>query len=834
MRVATVFAISAVVAAIATTATANYTPQLGNYTQHVDTRIGTGSVGYGVGQMNPGAQVPFGAMRLGPDTTLGLDPLRLPFDNYGGYYYSEYEPWIKHFSHTHLVGAGEGDFQNFGVTMTRAFNESIITDKGYKSRFSHDDEIAVPGYYAATLETWNVRAEVTVGGTHHGMHRYTCRNASTMNPCVLMINMCASFNREIDARHGKNNCVKAQITNLTSTIVEGWLFNHGSLSGDGFNIYFSAEMSIVGFTGEYQSQTWENSTIYPREFPYLSETQSHSLGAAFTITPTFDMDEVVVHLRTGISFISAENARYMRTLGDGVEFNDMQVNATTQWDNLLGLVDVQGPATATSEPQKVFYSALYRAHEAPTIYNERGMYLGEDNQLHPVPDQDTNFMSDLSIWDIYRTQQPLLVLTNPKAARNTIWTMHTMFNETGNLPKWVLYNQETGTMVGHHSAIVMSDGIRKGIKGLDAQSMLDAIVTGIRQQNQKLMPNYYYNYMGGYGQGSDTLDYAVDAGAVIALAKMLGNQSIVDEFTPFAESFKNVWVNSSELFCPRFANGSFLCPVEPTFPYTMDVNYYVEGNAVEYRWYVPHNLRQLVSLFKSRDDCAQKLDYFFSDSKDWIFGNLLPNPQFWAGNEPDILAPAIFPFIGNEYAWLSSKWFPWVLRTYYVPRPSGLPGNDDYGTMSAFCAFGYMGIYPVASTNEYAIFTPQFQRLVLSIDGDSVKFAPYNWTGPNGGVFLTITATNIDGSTTYTGNGYVANATLNGVALSSAIFTHDALLNGPNSLELSISNEPTVFGQPSPANGGPQPFIPAPGDPQEKSRTKKLFSTLMKDLLGKL
>ena len=136
-------------------------PAAGLNLDDVNAFIGTGGPGYGVGSLFPGPQVPFGAMRLSPDTSYGQYSFLLPapiphneigfipdgfiFGAYhcGGYYYND--TTIEAFSHTHMVGAGIPDLGNFGVMPVRAISSKTITNGNYRSAFSHEQETARVG-----------------------------------------------------------------------------------------------------------------------------------------------------------------------------------------------------------------------------------------------------------------------------------------------------------------------------------------------------------------------------------------------------------------------------------------------------------------------------------------------------------------------------------------------------------------------------------------------------------------------------------------------------------------------------------------------------------------
>ena len=135
---------------------------------HVDPFVGSGGFGFGAGSHNPGAQIPFGNYRAGPDTGLrvGKEIVRLPFQHYGGYSYSDSD--IVAFSHTHMVGAGVGDLGNFGVMPVRASMSTLGSDSALKSLLTtpaghsmpldHAQEKARPGEYSIHFSDQNISA----------------------------------------------------------------------------------------------------------------------------------------------------------------------------------------------------------------------------------------------------------------------------------------------------------------------------------------------------------------------------------------------------------------------------------------------------------------------------------------------------------------------------------------------------------------------------------------------------------------------------------------------------------------------------------------------------
>ncbi len=134
-----------------------------------DPMIGTG----GAGHTFPGATVPFGMIQLSPDTA--MPDFKHAYAWAAGYQYGDHS--ILGFSETHFSGSGHSDL---GDVLLMPGTGTVEWDpgdpgkpgSGYRSEFSHETEVAQPGYYAVTLATSGIRAELTAG-LRVGWHRYT-------------------------------------------------------------------------------------------------------------------------------------------------------------------------------------------------------------------------------------------------------------------------------------------------------------------------------------------------------------------------------------------------------------------------------------------------------------------------------------------------------------------------------------------------------------------------------------------------------------------------------------------------------------------------------------
>jgi putative alpha-1,2-mannosidase len=779
-------------------------------TDYVDTRIGTGGVGFGVGEVPVGAQVPFGSCRIGPDTSLGLGFDLLYFYRYGGYYAGD--DYIRAMSHTHTVGAGVDDYGNFGVIPVHGdisvVDSHLVSDANYRSKFSHDGEVASPGYYAVDLQDAGARAEVVAVGPFSGMHRYTCGGGSH---CSLLLDVCHTAT--------KNSTDTCRVANMTAESVPpvttgapwavrlwGGVVNHGSLSGrsqfgQGVNIYFSMlvePLEACGFSpSQVVSAKWEAGSVFPPmklpPSPQFSSTLSGSLGIVIgpNVTSLVPTNCSGFSVRAAVSFVSPslawQNLLAEQQTGQGtsfVQFDAAHVATTALWESMLSRVQVQDPFPAltnlpTAEPSQMpqlrmapepigpvsldaaerlsrhqalvdtvegptprerlrddwnttqltkFYTAAYHSWLAPSIFSEsNGQYMSfaGDARAWGSSDPASRYRTDMSLWDIHRSQAAWLALTSPSDARDVTNSLVRMAHDGGKLPRWPLANVYTGCMVGSHGVSVMAGAVLRGVGGIDSSAVLEVATRAVNSQASESQ----YGTLGWIPAeerstaASDTMDFAFDDGVVANLAKRLGNASAGAAPSQRAANWQNVITSLPGLVgpfpLPRFANGTFY--PSPAWlmalPYPLETQY-TEGDGWQYRWFAPAMAQSIPGLFPSIEDYVEQLDLFMNQSLTWPLGgekSWLPNAWYWAGNEPDIFAPWQFVYAGNDYAYKTQYWARAMSQTAYDASYDGLPGNDDFGTMSAWLAFSMIGIYPVPGTDQFIVSSPAFASASLTL-----------------------------------------------------------------------------------------------------------------------
>ena len=706
-----------------------------------DPFIGSGGIGYEMGNIQPGAQAPFGMVRLGPDTSmLGGAPF---YARPGGYYYLDL--FIRGFSHTHLTGTGAEDYGNIRFTPVTKLDEATITDAGRSSRFLHATEEATPGYYAVTLDDPGVRAELTAL-PRSGYHRYTFEPDGGG---FLLLDVSASLTADGCAGSG----VAIDPDSLT---VSGWIHNKGSLSGrfGGYTLYFHGLLD----TPVNSFGTWKNGVI--SEGSYEEEGDDIGAWIGFDTPP-----DHTVFAAVGISYISIDQAaRNLAAEMPGCDFDACRAEAAALWDAELEQITVTGGSEADRE---IFYSSLYRLKLMPTNFTEEGdLYAGFDGAAHQA--DGFSYYTDMSLWDTFRTFHPLMALIDPERANDMATSLVKMYEQGGDIPRWPLATGYTGCMIGTSADIVFADALAKGIDGFDVETAYE----GCRLHATEPRPHAGRDGIGYYiekgycpvdlvSQGpSKTLEYAYADRALANFAKTLGYDDDYEMFLARSYNYRNTWFGPRNFFRGRNDNGTWHFPFLPTWVFDEE---FIEGDAWHWLWSVPHDVPGLIDLFGSEAAFLRKLGNFFhlaSISPD----TPLPDQYYWHGNEPDIHAAYMFNY--TERPDLTQKWVHWIMDTKYGTGPDGLDGNDDGGTLSAWYIFSALGFYPIAGSDWYLTGSPRFEEARVLLPGGELIVSTRNFAP---------------------GNIYVRSVRLNGELLSRPFFRHAEIASG-GSLEFEMES----------------------------------------------
>ena len=717
------------------------------YTDSVNVFIGTG----GHGHTFPGATLPHGMVQLSPDTRL------FGWDACSGYYYDDTS--IMGFTHTHLSGTGIGDYGDI-LFMPVVGEKPLIAgtaenpDEGYRSRFSHEQESAWPGYYQVLLQDDSINVELTAT-LRAGLHRYTYPKASDAR---LIVDMEPTI-------HGHQHPV-TQIRVVNDSTIAGMKYTVGWAKRH--YLYFYAVFSSP-FDYKLYSGT-----------EYQSDSTSVTVNTAKAVMSFRNLPaDGRVLAKVGISSVDEEGARLnVEAEIPNWDFEGVMKQANTAWNEALGKIDIE---TSDNDSRTVFYTSLYHAFIQPSLASDvDGRYRTMGHEIK----QDVSYTNYtvFSLWDTFRAAHPLYTIVTPEQNQAFIRSLLRKYDEGGILPKWELASNETGTMIGYHAVSVIADAMMKKQCDFDVKKALEACIrssvydtTGVTPMmdrqilNGKLMPvSIKYKNELGYipcdkvgGSVSQGLEFAYNDWLIAQMMKEHNRKDLYDKYMELSRNYRNYFDPETKLMRGRLSNGSWITPFDPAS--VQRPSNYVEGNAWQWAWFVPQDVEGLMELVGGQKSFEAHLDTLFTTSSE-LTGD--PNAaadvtgmigQYAHGNEPSHHIPYLYNYAGAPRK--TQALVDHILRTLYHNDPNGLSGNEDVGQMSAWYALSAMGFYSFCPGRPvYEIGRPIFDKVTIHLS--------------NGKDFV------IQAKNNSVENKYIRSMKLNGEDLAEPRFSHFDLMKG--------------------------------------------------------
>ena len=718
-------ALAALCLSILTTAcTPKVSEVVTDYTSFVNPFIGTDFTG----NTYPGAQAPFGMVQLSPDNGLP------GWDRISGYFYPD--STIAGFSHTHLSGTGAGDLYDISFMPVTLPYKEAEAPLGIHSKFSHADEQASAGYYQVQLTDYNINVELTATD-RCGIQRYTFPKAKS----AVFLDLKKAMNWDFTC--------DTHIEVVDSVTIRGYRFSDGWARNQ--RVFFYSRFS------KPFHQVHLDSTVIIKE--------NKSIGTAYIARFDFgtQLNEQLT-ISTALSGVSMDGAaRNLEAEVPEDNFDKYLAQTRQKWNHELGKIKVQ---TDNIDDKVNFYTALYHAMLAPTIYGDvDGAYYGPDKQVHHA-DGWTNY-STFSLWDTYRAAHPLYTYTNPDRVNDMVKSLIVFYEQNGRLPVWNFHGNETDMMMGYHAVAVIADAYLKGIGDFDAEKALEACVTTANLDDYRGIGLYKelgyvpYNVKDKYNSEdwslSKTLEYAFDDYCIAMMAQKMGKTAIADEFFRRSKNYRNVYNPATGFMQPRDDKGNF----QPGFNPLDYTEHITESNGWQYFWSVQHDIDALIDLTGGKERFTQKLDSMFTyDPTDQgelpIFSTGMIG-QYAHGNEPS--HHVIYLFNAVDQPWKTQEYAAKVMHELYLNTPAGLCGNEDCGQMSAWYVFSAMGFYPVNPiSGKYEIGTPLFPETKLYL--------------PNGNIF-TVRAPRVNKE-----NIYIQGVKVNNEPYDKSYITHEQIMSG--------------------------------------------------------
>ena len=675
------------------------------------------------------AAIPFGMAKLAPSTDAHLG-------NPGGWQAVGYD-----FRHTSIEGfANFHEFQVGGVVFAPTVGELQTVpgelenpDGGYRSRFDKKDEVAAPGYYSVLLKDYGVKAELTAM-KRVGFHRYTYPKTELANLIF-----------DIGNKQGESGEVKdAEVQYFEDGRVEGYVITSPVYvniyqKGADVRMYFSAVLNKK----PVQVGTFVKDVVNP------GKHQEKGPGAGLYMSFSTEEQEAV-EVKVGLSYTSIENARFNReTEAADVTFDQAKKNATDVWNESLSRIYVEGG----KETDKVkFYTGLFHAllgrglaSDANGYYPKNNGTVGRialDEEGNPV---HQHYNTD-AIWGGFWNLTQLWSLAYPEYYSDWIKSQLLVYQDAGWLGDGIACSKYVSGVGTNFTSLAIAAAYNCGIRDFDVQQGYEAALKNevewrgrlegagkmdVRQFVERGYSPYEKRFDmvtreegSGFG-ASHTMEYSFSSFAVSQFAKHLGKEDDYKLLSNLSNGWKNLYDPETRLIRPKDTKGNFLEDFNPLAPWKG----FQEGNAVQYTFYVPHQIDELVDLV-GQETFNNRLDSIFLLSQKNIFGGGKEVDAFAGlktvynhGNQPNLHISWLFNFSGKPY--LSQKWVRAILDEFY-----GLEGihgygygqDEDQGQLGAWYVMSALGLFDVKGLTEidpkFQIGAPLFDKVTVRLNKD--------------------------------------------------------------------------------------------------------------------
>jgi predicted alpha-1,2-mannosidase len=617
-------------------------------------------------------------VQLSPDTRIDGS-----WEGCSGYHYND--SIIYGFSHTHLSGTGCSDYGDIAFmpyfSKTESFDD--IKDNLLQAKFSHKNETATAGYYSVVLNNIPVKVELTAT-TRTGFQRYTY-NEDGYGYVILNL------------KH-RDELLEGKIEKVQQPKYE-----EGSMKYKGIRVskaWAKRQELYYGFIINIQSSN---------EFIVKENNNDTKLILKYKVTKGQQ-----ILIKTGISTVEADAAlNNLKVENPFWNFEQIKKQAQQSWEKELKKIEVQDAKQPNKTNKLIdqlttFYTAMYHCMIHPSIMNDvDGRYKGRDGKIYKAEGFD--YYTVFSLWDTHRALHPLLNIIDKKRSHDFVITFLKQFEQSGRLPMWELWNNETDCMIGFHSVSVILDAYRKQVITKAELQQLWPAVKAEAMSNRfglgKFREKGYLSVEDESESVSKTAEYSYDMWCVREIAGELDLKEDEKYFRKFENSWQELHNRETGFMQPR-KNGNWLSPFNP---YEVNNNY-TEANAWQYSFYHPH--QDLISF---------KIDsLFIADSKTQgrtqadITGMI---GQYAHGNEPS-----------HNYIYLLEikkriKYLRYVYDNFYSNKPNGLIGNEDCGQMSAWYVMSALGFYQSCpGENKVTFGVPIFEKVFLNFIDKSVLF----------------------------------------------------------------------------------------------------------------
>ncbi len=667
---------------------------------------------------------PFGMAKLAPHTNAyGSIGSWLPCG------YDDRHESIEGFGHFHEFQVGGLVFMPFTGKLKTVPGTLEEPDSGYRSRFSKDSEISMPGYYSVVLDDYGIKAEIT-STERVGYHRYTYPQSERSGIII-----------DIGHKQGESSDVtEAYIEKISDDELQGYIITYPEYvkfcdPGNRVKMYF-----YIKLDREFVSWgTFTDDTISPGE----DMTKGVSNGMYLNFNTSEDNE---IGIKTGLSYTSIENARLnMETEASSLDFDSVKNESLEAWRKKLSVITVEGGRV---EDRIKFYTGLYHALLGRGLASDvNGQYPRNDGGIGQIAldkngKPEYNHYNTDGIWGGFWNLGQLWALAYPDYLSEYMQSNLDFSDETGWLHDGVAAGAYSNGVQTNYNGLMLAATYNCGIMDFDVERAYTAAYkneTGYSRRDfgsGKYDLHYFVNngYIHSYDTtlsngwvfnfgASHTLEFCFSSFAVAEFAKALGKTDDYKKLMKQANAYKLIFDQETKFIRPRNADGSFIDNFNPMEPWRG----FQEGNAFQYTWYVPHDPAGIIELV-GLDLFNERLETMFTDARKSVFGGGEEIDSFSGleklynqGNQPCLNNSWLFNYSGKP--WLTQKWVRHICDEFYGTEPLhgyGYGQDEDQGQLGAWFVMAGIGLFDVSghafSKPVYQIGSPLFDKVTIKLN----------------------------------------------------------------------------------------------------------------------
>ena len=660
---------------------------------------------------------PFGMVSLSPDTWT-----RGSWNS--GYLYDSTK--VRCFSHIH-------DWQISGIPVMPTTG-SIEGHKGmefYKSSFSHDTEIVVPGYHKLRLDKYGIIAELT-STTRVGMHRYSYPAGEKAN--VLL---------DVGAFLGHGKMEKSSIRETSRKEVRGYsIMAPTGRRKKPLTVYFVIQFNqpIDEFGG------WKK--INNQKTLVNSRHIEGEEGGGYVIFNKLKNNQLM--MKVAISYVSEEQAFLnLKEELNHWNFETVRQDSYDEWNRELGKIRVEG---GTIQERIKFYTDLWHSLLGRHIFSDvNGKYIDNTSDtsiVRQVPLENgrpvRNTHNSDAFWGSEFNLIILWSIAYPKVMSDFAATLVDYYSNGGLIARGPSGGNYTYVMTGDQAIPLIAAAYNKGIRDFDIQSAYAGCLKnsepgGIRDYaGYNTTPNQFMkNYIEKgfvpaavseaekcfHGEGCAlTLYFAYQDWCMAQFAKGIGDEEVYQKYLQRSFNYRYVYNCQSGWMHPRMADGSWITPFSPVGK-GFNMPGFVESNAAIFTYYVPHDISDLIHMMGGNKFFIDKLNKQFEQavSKNFITEHGA-HAENWVDyeNQPSLHLAHLFSHAGAP--WLTQYWVRRIKKDVFgdITPYGGYNGDEDQGQMGALGVLMAIGLFDIqggSSVNpNYEITSPVFDKITIQLD----------------------------------------------------------------------------------------------------------------------